>query len=67
MLEHWILVVDDASAETVYRGDLALTPPHFLGSAAFVPAKDELVLFGSEDCDAPITPNLSAHEIALVR
>jgi hypothetical protein len=63
-LEHWVLTRD---GRVVFRGDTELTPSHFLASAAYVQARDELVVYGSEDCDAPGVANLAAHRIPLVR
>jgi hypothetical protein len=66
VLEHWILTLEPGLG-LVYRGELELSPSHFLAASTFVPALDELVIYGSEDCGSPGTPNLMAHEVALVR
>jgi hypothetical protein len=66
VLEHWVLAVDDG-AVAVFRGEPDLDPPHFLGSAIFVPVRDELLVYGSELCERSGFPNTSAHLITLGR
>jgi len=66
-LTHWVMPVGGPAGASTFRGPLELSPAHFRAASTFVAALDELVVYGSEDCEADGVPNRLAHEVALVR
>lgn len=66
-LQHWVMIPAGPPGSTFLRGRLELSPSHFRAASTFVAALDELVVYGSEDCEADGVPNRVAHEVALVR
>jgi hypothetical protein len=65
VLEHWILAIEGDAIRTVYRGDLDLSPAHFVGASVFSPRSRRIAVFASERCDAIGIPNDTAHLIEL--
>ncbi len=66
-LQHWVMISGGPPGATYSRGLVELSPSHFRAASTFVAALDELVVYGSEYCEADGVPNRVAHEVALVR